>query len=134
MSSPAERYIADQLNRIERKLDIIIWKERNIVTLLDDVQAAEDKALAAIQANTNALGAVADAIRNKDAQIADLTAQLATAIANGAPADVLQAIVDKGNAIVAASDAQATAEAALIGTPPASIQDAPPPTEPAPAT
>lgn len=119
-----------QLDRIEAMLRLVLRREgviinegNHIMTLLDDVQAAEDKALAAIQANTNALGAVADAIKNKDAQIADLTAQLAAAIANGADPATLQAIVDKGNAIVAASDAQATAEAALTGTAPAPVQN-----------
>lgn len=117
------------LARIEALLRLVLRREATLLnqgtetmTLLDDVQAAEDKALAGIQANTNALSAVATAISNKDAQIADLTAQLATALANGADPAVLQTIVDKGNAIVAASDAQATAEAALTGTPPAPVQ------------
>lgn len=119
-----------QLDRIEAMLRLVLRREGAIIkegqfimTLLDDVQAAEDKALAAIQANTNALGAVADAIKNKDAQIADLSAQLAAAIANGADPVVLQAIVDKANAIVSASDAQATAEAALTNTTPAPVQN-----------
>ncbi len=122
---------ASQLNRIEALLRLVLRREgvlinegNQIMTLLDDVQAAEDKALAAIQANTNALGAVADAIKNKDAQIADLSAQLAAAIAAGADPAALQAIVDKANAIVAASDAQATAEAALTNTTPAPVQNA----------
>lgn len=110
-----------RFDRIEQYLRLlaggesaILHKENTIMSLLDDAAVAEDAALAKVTANTNALSAIKDALDAQTAKIVDLTAQLAAA--GNDPAKI-QAVLDKANAIVAAADNQALAEAALTNTP-----------------
>lgn len=112
-----------QLNRIEAKLDLVLRREgviiqegNHIMTTLSDVQAQEDQALAKISANTDALSSVKAALDAQTAKIADLQTQLDAAIAANDPT-AIQAVSDKMAAILAATDTQATAEAALTNTP-----------------
>lgn len=116
--------------RLEHKVDLVLVKlgallsNQSILTQkvnamsvdLAAIKAKEDAALAAIQANTNALGSIKTALDDKDATIADLTQKLNDAIAAGADPVALQAIADEAQAIVDASNNQATAEAALANT------------------
>lgn len=116
-----------QLNRIETLLNLLVNQGNVYMTLLDDIAAAEDSVLAKINANTDALSAVKAALDAQVAKIAELTADLANA---GVDQTKLQAVLDKANAILAATDTQAAAEAALTNTPAAPVADVP--VEPAP--
>lgn len=111
-----------QLNRIETFLNLLVNQGNVYMTLLDDIAAAEDSVLAKINANTDALSAVKGALDAQVAKIAELTADLANA---GVDQTKLQAVLDKANAILAATDTQAAAEAALTNTPAAPVADVP---------
>ncbi len=106
--------------------DFIINQENAMSVDLAAIKAKEDAALAAIQANTDALSGIKTALDAKDATIADLTQKLNDAIANGADPVALQAIADEAQAIVDASNNQATAEAALTNTTPVTPPGTPP--------
>lgn len=81
---------------------------------LDDILAKQAQALQKAQDNTNALAAVKTLLDANNAAIADLKAQLAAA---GNDPAKLQQVSDAMDAIIAQSDTQAAAEAALAGTP-----------------
>ena len=95
---------------------LILRQEIRTMTTLQEALAKEQTALAAIRANTDRLPAIKQALDAKDAALADITAQLKAALADGADPAVLQQIADTGDAILAASNTQATAEAALENT------------------
>lgn len=116
-----------QLTRIEalvrfniRLSQAILNKEAEIMSDYDDIQAAEQKALDEINANTGLIPSIKAVVDAQTAKITDLTNQL-TAAQSAAPdqatKDAIQAILDKANAIVAATDSQALALAAVNGTP-----------------
>lgn len=105
------------LQRLDAKLAQLQTQGNRLMALIDDIQAAEDSALAKITANTDALSSVKAALDAQTAKIADLTQQIADLQAAGNSDPALQTILDKANAILAATDTQATAEAALTNTP-----------------
>lgn len=100
-------YIHRQLLALHQKVDYIMVS-------IDDLQAKADAALAKATANTDALGAIKTLLDANVAQIADLKAQLTAA---GTDPAKLQALSDTMDKLVAQSDTQAAAEAALSGTP-----------------
>lgn len=131
--TPHESHLLLQVAQDTHDIKEAMWKildhlylletlETTEMSLLDDAAAAEDAALAKINANTDALSSVKAALDAQTAKIADLTAQLAAA---GTDPAAIQAVLDKANAILAATDTQATAEAALTNTPAAALTPAP---------
>ena len=72
------------LYAIAHSLNIIIEKENLIVATVADIQAQSAKLITEVTAETNAETAVAALVTGLQKQVTDLTAQLNTAIANGA--------------------------------------------------
>ena len=83
------------------------------MSLLDDILAKEDQALAKAKANTDALSAVKALLDSQNASIAALKAALDAA---GTDPVKLQAVSDAMDGIIAQADTQAAAEAALTDT------------------
>lgn len=119
--------IEQGFSRVEALLRLVLRRESNLInegthimSLLDDIEAAENATIEKLTTISNAQTAVKTALDAQTAKIAELTSDLAAA---GTDQGRLQAVLDKANAILASTDNAATAEAALAGTP----HDAPAP-------
>lgn len=101
--------------RILAALGVINARMRSIMTLLDDIKAKLQAAIAAATANTDATAALTDYINALKGQIATLQTQLAEAVANSDTA-ALQAISEGLDGLAQSINADAAVEAALAGT------------------
>ena len=112
--------LAAGFNEIERKLNLliggetaIIKKDHQIMTVLSDIQDAEAQTLVQLTAETDARVAAKASL---DAQTAKITNQIAALQAGGNNDPALQTILDNAKTILAQTDTQALAEAALANT------------------
>src|SRR5438132_2685582 len=117
--------ILDYRDRFESKLDHLHELVHTILERMDDIMATAaevsaklDTAMQKLTANTDAFAGISQFIADIRTQLMDVQAQLDALIASGAsdPA-AMQELSDKVDALVAATDAQAVAEAALTNAP-----------------
>lgn len=99
-------------------LTSLITHCEDIMTNVTDLQAQADKTLAAIARETTIDQAIVTLVQANTAQIADLKAQLAAAIASNDPT-ALQGVLDKMTAMetTATANAQAVSDAVVANTP-----------------
>ena len=90
-----------------------------IMTILEDIKAKAKATLAKVTSDTDIDNAVAKVVNDQVAQIKDLKAQLAAAIAAGNDPQALQELSDTMDAILAADTANAeiVSKAVTDGTP-----------------
>lgn len=112
-----------QLDRIEALLRLVLRSSHTLIhmenfqmTIIEDIAAVEEQTLVRLASISNAHTAVKAALDAQTEKIAQLTSDLLGAVNSGASPGQLQAVLDKANAILAASDNAAVAAAALLNT------------------
>jgi seryl-tRNA synthetase len=110
-----------ELQTINRKLDWLHHEYQTqgkaIMASIADIKAQSDALLAKVTAETDEVTAIKTFVDGLKAQLTDVQAQLAAAIAAGADPVALQAVADQLTAVTSGIDANATAEAAIVNTP-----------------
>lgn len=109
-----KRHIEHLLIGLHTKLDRL---ETSFMTTTQDITARIAALTTSVAANTSATEAIKTYVEGLKAQLADIKQQLADAIAAGADPAALQVAVDNLDALTAAIDADAAAEAAIVNTP-----------------
>lgn len=104
-----------QLNRIEVALSQLNQRSKHMAKTLDDILTAQAATLTKITAMKTVDDGIAAFVTQQKQNYTDLKAQLDAAVAANDPAK-LQAVGDNMDAINAALDAQAVAEA-VVATP-----------------
>lgn len=94
-----------------------IHKElRNIMATLADIKAQSAALIDSVKAETDLVTAIKTYVEGLKAQMTDLAAQLAAAIAAGGDPAALQAVSDDLTAASSTIDANKAAEAAVVNT------------------
>lgn len=104
---------------IERLLASLIHKldhMENVMATAADVKAKTDALLTRVQANTDATSSVVTYVAGLKAQLTDIQAQLAAALAAGDQTSI-DAASDALDTAITSIDADTVAEAALANTP-----------------